>query len=42
MSLAGKPTEVASPAFSGVEDGLRVREVDDVSSGRSTTASLGG
>jgi hypothetical protein len=40
MYLAGKPTEVASLAFSGFEDGLR--EVDDVSSGVSTTASLGG
>ena len=36
-------TEVASLAFSGFEDGLRDREVDDVSSGGvSTTASLGG
>src|ERR1700730_18457020 len=43
MYLAGKPTEVASLAFSGFEDGLRDREVDDVSSGGvSTTASLGG
>jgi hypothetical protein len=41
MYLAGKPTEVASLAFSGFEDGLR--EVDDVSSGGvSATASLGG
>ena len=43
MSLAGKPTEVASLAFSGFEGGLRDREVDDVSSGGvSATASLGG
>ena len=43
MSFAGKPTEVASLAFSGFEDGLRDREVDAVSSGGvSTTASLGG
>jgi hypothetical protein len=42
MYLAGKPTEVASLAFSGFEDGLRDREVDDVSGGVSTTASLGG
>ena len=48
MYLAGKPTEVASLAFSGFEDGLRDdglrdREVDDVSSGGvSSTASLGG
>jgi hypothetical protein len=43
MYLEGKPTEVASLAFSGFEDGLRDREVDDVSSGGvSTTASLGG
>ena len=41
MSLAGKPTEVASLAFSGFEG--EDREVDDVSSGGvSTAASLGG
>jgi hypothetical protein len=33
---------LASLAFSGFEDGLRDREVDDVSGGVSTTASLGG
>jgi hypothetical protein len=28
MYLAGKPTEVASLAFSGFEDGLRDREIE--------------
>jgi hypothetical protein len=40
MYLPGKPTE--SLAFAGFEVGLRDRELDDVSDGGSTTASLGG
>jgi hypothetical protein len=42
MYLAGKPTEVASLAFSGFEDGLRDREVDDVSSGGVSTHGIAG